>query len=406
MDSGALKWNAPAVIPKSKPLGLLFASMRLAREEPVVFSFDNFDQLEDAKYTSSKVCQGHKWWLGLYPWGHNMQAKDDGMASMYFRWEGTRVQPKLKVEYLINVPGGYSDLYTTTFTFGEASCFLPHKLIERSTLLKHLRDGTLSVKVHFEIMVIDADFEILPPIHDGPNRRRAALFKDTDSMDVTFLLKDTNNGYRHVPAHSHILATCPDFYDIIKEFLLAGSSTTEIDVVGDPDLFAVMIRYLYMEDLPENFDLSTQGIDLLKLADRYGVMELKYSLDAMIVKRSMVTVTNAVEMLLLGDAIACPYLKEAAIHQVTANPTTIVTTSGWEALAKSPELLASVSSESNRSVGDELDPHDLMHLSVRRLKLCLMERELNTDGSKEMLVERLKQYDREEERLIESGMRG
>ena len=106
----------------------------------------------------------------------------------------------------------------------------------------------------------------------------------------------------------------------------------------------------------------------------------------------MISIDNAAEMLLLADGQSCALLKETAMELVARNPSKMTKTSGWKTLQQSSSLLAEVFMHQSVTPAADIDDdnENLDHVRVSGLRKRLAEQGRDVDGTKEMLVKRLK----------------
>jgi len=106
-------------------------------------------------------------------------------------------------------------------------------------------------------------------------------------------------------------------------------------------------------------------------------------------------------LLVFADAHSCALLKEAAMNAVVTNAAAVRDTEGWSAIQESNRLLEELFhsvTDVHRPKGD--DEIDLM--DVTTLRNCLQKAKLDLDGSREMLVDRWKNYQKEQANEDES----
>ena len=146
-------------------------------------------------------------------------------------------------------------------------------------------------------------------------------------------------------------------------------------------MFAIMIRFMYSNSLHKDFIIEEQGLDLLKLVNRFACTDLKMFLEAEWLESEALRVENCAEMLLFADANSCALLKEAAMDMIVGNTSKVMKTEGWKSLKESNELVLEVlERQSSCKEGD----------TVSGMRKRLASLGLDTDGTKGMLVKRLK----------------
>jgi hypothetical protein len=154
----------------------------------------------------------------------------------------------------------------------------------------------------------------------------------------------------------------------------------------DSSMFQALLHFVYTDELPATVNMDTDARTLLEVADRFGCSRLKLTAESEIVKAG-INVENAAEFLLYADAHCCALLHEAAFNVCVANPTAVRASAGWTQLKESPELLAELFGASPIGPSSESDS-DTMKVATLRQKL--EEKNLDVDGTREMLIQRLK----------------
>lgn len=210
------------------------------------------------------------------------------------------------------------------------------------------------------------------------------LYQSKEGADVCFNV----NGARIV-AHKCILSMQNSN---LAE--LAVESGTEIPLTDmDPDLFETMILFHYTEEIPSNFNVEN-AVDLLKLADKYGVVNLKMTMEAIIVEsKTLLSQESCIELLLLADTHNCALLREAAVGMVVSHMPQIMESKEWEAVLREPTLvhdimLCQVSRSGAMTTGKT---HKLDKFRVATLRKRAHEKGLDVEGSRKVLIKRLKE---------------
>jgi len=207
----------------------------------------------------------------------------------------------------------------------------------------------------------------------------------------------------------------------------SSSNNSNSLVVNIPDVdensFGIMLRYVYTKELDLEQDYPKTEDDatiLLKVADRFDITDLKIYIESIIVDKFLLT-TNAAKMLSFADSYSCTYLKEAAMEKYALDPTTVTQSSSWSTLvSESPKLLLELlqytnvdrvrqrksvnnnssttknndnnSSNNNNNNNNNNDGVNIDHLSISSLRDRLKENKLELNGSRQILVDRLKNH--------------
>lgn len=142
--------------------------------------------------------------------------------------------------------------------------------------------------------------------------------------------------------------------------------------------------------MPET-DLKKHAKEIIDAADRYSIVNLKLEAEAVYVKSTDITMDNVMEDLLYADAKNCPLLKEAAMNFLAEN-----STEAYEKLSFKDvpgylmkDLLLAVSNNSKKE-GTGTTTDELTTLSVNDLRRKLDEMDLSVDGSREAMIESIR----------------
>jgi len=79
-----------------------------------------------------------------------------------------------------------------------------------------------------------------------------------------------------------------------------------------PEVFRLILRYIYGGGLPAISDRVKMGKDLIDTANRYGLVDLKEEAEYSLVESLVVNMHNVVDWILFADAKMCALLKEYA----------------------------------------------------------------------------------------------
>jgi len=212
------------------------------------------------------------------------------------------------------------------------------------------------------------------------------LLESKNESDMCFKVGDSS-----IRAHRCILALrAPKFLDII------GTGTGEkhdhnaaIELPDlDPSVFRKLLRVLYRNSTPTVSIMKKFGLELLKMADRFGCQTAKLMIESDLAEY-VLRATNAAEMLIVADSLSCALLKEAIIEVFKSNQDKVMDSPSWATVAESAplldELLQSTRRKRKRSGDSSVD-----RMNVSTLRRNLEEKGLDVDGTKDMLIKRLK----------------
>lgn len=362
--------------------GSLGVPTYLSYEKIMLFNIHNFEGLSNNKgnYETTRVaCHGRDWYIRIYPWGGNTEAKENGMMSVFLGLEGAKnlAQP-LKVKWHVRVKDRKRQF---SFAFDPISInprFGTYEFMKRSDALEAVDEfGTLTITVGLCCGVKSA------PIWRPENalkRKLRQLYNSGDDKDVSFIMANAEE----IRAHKFIVSLhCP----LLKEVISQATNPSRIILDGpDPGLFATMIRFMYHEALPNTFEMIPDGLELLKLANQYEYVDLKIYMECEVVQSKMLSVENAAEMLLLANSHSFALLKEQTTEFVLGNFAAVMKSEGWRELTESSALLAEL------LMARHLPKDGAESECVSALRKKLVEAGRDIDGTKEMLVQRWKEY--------------
>ena len=193
--------------------------------------------------------------------------------------------------------------------------------------------GNLTLKIDLQVDILAIKSAWKPKANLKGTLKK--LYTSKKGTDFTFVVDGVE-----IPAHKTILAMLQSEL----QSLIENSSDAQVYIEGaDPRLFETMIRFHYTQDLPSDFKDKQDAVNLLKLADKYGVVNLKMLLEARIVESKVVlSPESCVNILLLSESHNCALLREAAMSMLVGNMQHIIETGGLGELAHSPDLMKDV----------------------------------------------------------------
>lgn len=203
--------------------------------------------------------------------------------------------------------------------------------------------------------------------------------------DVSFKI-----GGKIVAAHKVILRmNAPGIFTFCEES--DGDSPIPIDNTSS-EIFRMLLRYVYGGEVPNKDTILKKNKDILDAADRYGLIGLKQRVEATLVESLIVDKTNVADWLIFSDAKTCPLLKEYATLYFLSRSADILKSDRSKLLKESPKLLTELLLEMSKNSDTDERFDDESNLSVNELRKQLHEKDLDIDGSHEMLVSRLQSW--------------
>lgn len=343
---------------------------RVTQKQTLSFTWPRFEELGDVQIISQAIpCHGYNWMISFYPHGDG-DAQDTGHFSAFLYCqearEGVLVQDCVHTLFSIRTTS-VKKFHNIRFS-SDCHNWGNYKFCLREHLLQNdlTEDGKLTIKV--DLQIIRDQSPVWKP--QKQIQSKLARLAESGTGDIEFLVRGTT-----VRAHQFLVSIhCP--------------TLLEFDGVVDADanLFKQLMVFMYKEEISDEFDWKRNGVGLLELADRFGYTDLKLYAEAMMVDKCL-EISNVAELLLLAEGHSCALLKEAALDLFTSDPAKSMTTDGWTQLQESGALVSELLRHPHQrsTAGYE---------TVGELRYQLDSMGENVDGSKEMLVERLRSLPR------------
>ena len=363
-----------------------------SEKHTMMFTIKGVQELADEMHETPEIlCHGHRWYLEIYPYGSDKTKaleKDATYFTMYLCCaDVTRREIKSIGAKWTSRLGSTTQASTPSWTFSKKSNGIGHRWPRDKILLCCNAVGTLLVKVDLQVDQ-NSIYSWKPPRELSTN-----LLKHFESQ-ATATNVDLVVGEHRIGVHRVILAVHGSHLATIGEE--SSGVVAEIPMDGeDFQLIEMLVRFLYKETLPDNFDDEADALNLLKVADKYGFVNLKMLLEARVVQaKHIIRADSAVEILLFAESHNCALLRETAMKMVVNKMPEIRGKSGWDDIFKCPELaqdLFRYQSECSKpwDGNDKLD-----RLGVAVLRARAAEKGLEVDGSRTVLIERLKMAER------------
>jgi len=398
---------------------------------------------------------GYLWTLEIFTKGLTHYYYKDGIITVFLKYMGdAEYTPSAKIVFRIkdmvkSVP--VLEVFDKK-TCRRRKGITPHDFLTWQKIIvgNHLEnDGSLIIEVDIQITTdskrvwypktipIDTSLkesytEALPS-SNNPTEEDIKI----DTTDIVFVVDN-----EHFPVHKSVLSIHA------KTLFALYNDTTRDDKDNDDgddrarvlisdinsDTFKKFIEFIYtVNTTPTLVDAAT-AIELLLVAHRFECVSLKLYVESVLVDK-FVTPTNAASMLLLGDTYHCALLKEVALHSSFADPTSFRESSSdpaaWSNILDSHRLLSELYVYTNNKIvatrnpntsifgavsQDRIDEDDPVRRSLasavmntnagvvegeddttRTIDVCTLrerlgEANLGLDGSREMLVTRLRDY--------------
>lgn len=214
------------------------------------------------------------------------------------------------------------------------------------------------------------------------------LFLDEESTDVVFDLSSDDHSPK-VQYHAHRLVLKANAPGLAR--LCEGSDkSTPVSIPDvEPQVFLQLLQYVYGGDISPNWENDAKN--LIDAADKYEVIGLKVEAEAWYVTYSKFTVGSVIEDLLYADTMNCPLLREATMDFILKNAEEVVKSDSFKndliTKAITNEILLAIVTADR---GRDSNNNDDESMSINDLRMALYEKGLDIDGSRELLIFRLK----------------
>jgi hypothetical protein len=190
-------------------------------------------------------------------------------------------------------------------------------------------------------------------------------------------------------AHKSILQICAPMLAALFD---SGEAVTTV-VISDikPNYFQYMLWYVYGGSVSEA-DLKAHAKGIIDAADKYSIVNLKLEAEAAYIDSATIAMDTAKDHLLYADAKNLALLKEVVLDFIAENSV--------EASQKIPfsdipghlirDLLIAFGRSQQRDDANEEDSDQFSVMRVSDLRRMLDEKGLDVDGSREAMIEALK----------------
>ena len=378
----------------------------LENVESIRFVFHNFKDLKeergDSVYTPPLEAFGYLWRVVLYPRGNNDSSSETGYISCYLQYVGD-VNYKPAAKYSFRCKDCCYECETRVFDDNRKMLGLSSYLKRKEVLEQCLEaDGSLVIDVDLQITA-DSKRVWYPK---KLQREEILVQSYSDSSNTTSDIVFVVEGMDY-QAHTMILSLrAKTLYELSKEQYI----TSDDDQPRVPlshikgETFRKILEYIYTVNTTPKIDNEASATELLLAADRFDCTQLKLYVESTIVD-NFITLNNTAAMMVLGDSHSCALLKEAAMNMYASDPIAVQESEGWPRVEESQrltmEILKSVSLKLTQSKNGETTNNSTIqgnaaatieHLDVSSLREQLQDKRLDLDGSREILVERLKSW--------------
>ena len=190
---------------------------------------------------------------------------------------------------------------------------------------------------------------------------------------------------------SVVLNNAPVLHDFLKD-VQTGQEFEIPDVSSS--LFQTMLEHIYTGALPKlDLDDKDDGAaiafakTLLLKSNYYGLSTLKLHIESALAAK-VVDETNAAEWLILADTYSCALMKESCMDMYVDYTDEVKASTGWKTVMDSPKLLCDLL-DHYRIVETRHTDDTFMNMNVSMLRTTLEKLNLEVDGTRDAMIERL-----------------
>ena len=354
------------------------------------FKFDNFASLDTSDdpvaYSELKIdCNGHKWYLSLWPGGYS-DDDEPGWMSLFLNSDNedrldVRCTFSVKDANEKDVTPDKSEYDFKKFSYGDQDG--TWRFMKRSVIFDTtnniLQNGALCIDVG--IQVKDDKDHLFQPKSEHSSKMLDLLMSEEDA-DAFFVV-----GGMKVMVHKLIIKTYAP--------LLANHCDSEIADVS-PEIFQLLLEHIYAGNYREGEQVLRYGKELIDAANKYELVELKMHVENVLVRERIITKQNVSDYIVFADAQCCPLLKEYAMSFFSAHCCDVLKSEHSKILRDSGDLMAELLLHVKR----ENDGSGATAMTVNELREELGKRKLDVDGCRDALIARLEDAKRQRTRLI------
>jgi BTB/POZ domain/MATH domain len=350
--------------------------------EVLHFKFHSFEQMPqktgEYKTTPALWAHGHPWKVRLYPRGIRSSNDKKEYISIYWSCESSPRNAPMTIAY-VTCENGSRDFGFMTVA---QSFYHPNRygftefLSRESVISEYLKDGTLHVKIYFQVASAGKRWR---PKKLQPQETLVQLHRNADFADVEFVVRGVS-----FKAHKCILwSRCPLLCTFVEE-----TSNESVLIPGiEPSIFSILMEFIYTvkEPVLSNKEMAKS---VLLQSDRFGIIGLKLLAESDLAQKFL-SCYNAAELLVLADSRSCPLLREACLFMFRENPESVMASRSWQMIKESSDLLSDLL---DVAISKPKDIVGLADMDVVFLRRRLEDANLDLDGSREMLIDRLKRH--------------
>ncbi len=392
---------------------------RLKSDDPKLKLFSvTFDDFEDlpmkkghAVNSSEFSCFGSHWRVSLCPGGH--KDSSDGMVGLFLERSSEGRDLPVKHSFTVGLNDSSDrisrqgrSIFGFHFSWGYSDFCSRKEIIGTDDEVDkgYLVKGAIIIHVGMQLD------QFIPK--NPASSIMLKLFDDKNTADVVFEICDeqkdfesrNSNGRKRVKTstaklyHAHRLIL--QHYSPELSALCDTSDRSTPIIINDvkPEVFRHLLYYVYGGEISDEEFLGNER-ELINAADKYGVTNLKLEAEVWYVNNTDIAIDNVIDTLLYAHAMNCALLKESVMDFIVKNKEKVQRVSFQDVPGDvCKDLLAAMSRTCDNEEDDLDDDSELdvektyMKMRIRDLRQKLHDEGLDTDGSREALIAKLKEH--------------
>jgi hypothetical protein len=319
---------------------------------------------------------GRKWYVNFFPhwYGQDIYSQD-----IYFRLYaiGNKHLPNF-LRARIRIKGLVSEFQRVGID--PSGGYVLNTFFKPNDVVSHLEeDGSLVIEI--DIKKID---HVWYPSKVKKKDMLVELYQDASSETSDAIFSVGEATYR---AHKCIHAlNCKKLHELSSEW----SNDTPIPIPRvKGQIFKAVLDFVYGVNTEPKIESADVAKELLVAADCFECVGLKLYAESLLAD-VFLCVGNAVALLTFADSHSCALLKEEAANLIVENVEDARKSKNWSEIQESKHLLSELFDSLSCRI--EYNRIDVDHMSVNVLREEIEKANLDLDGSREVLVERLKAH--------------
>ena len=354
-------------------------------------------------FTPEFSCNGHQWYLQIFPGGCNISSYDGLMAVFLGKRSQGGISATFEMEILNKFGGGHDYFPQATYFYppdGTQTRGYPN-FCERSEILdlsQNILDDNGTLAIVFSMKEDPSTLKPFIPKNPCQNMLQKK-FLDEETSDICFEVSSSKmKGDRSkrskssVKFHAHILILqmCAPMLAALFAPEKDGESTIASITDVNPSIFRHLLCYVYGGSVPE-YVLKQHAKEIIDTADKYSIVNLKLEAEAAYVESTDIMMENAIDNLLYADAKNCALLKEAVLDFLAENSVEAAQNISFSDVPThviNDLLVAFGRRDKSDGSGNDEDKYSTMRVS--ELRRMLDEKGLDVDGPREAMIEALK----------------